>query len=313
MKIIVAYGGVSPEREVSLSSGAAVKKALEQAGFEAELEDITSPSDFVCKWSSMKADGVFIALHGGWGENGRFQACLESFGIPYTGSGPEACMLAMDKTMAKLVFCAHRIHVPAGISKRKDSKCGNRETAMLEEYGRLIVKPNSAGSTVGVSSASTLDELNTGLRGAWMVGDEAIIEAYIDGSEITATVWEKENGEVVVLPAVDIRPEGGFYDYEHKYTCGATQYICPAPLSPSVAERVACLAKRAHCSLGCRVYSRADFRITASGDVYILEVNTAPGLTATSLVPKAAEAAGVSFSEFVRSLVNVSFSIDRKN
>lgn len=311
MKIIVAYGGVSPEREVSLNSGAAVGKALEQAGFDVAFEDVKSPADFIRKWPSLKADGVFMALHGGWGENGRLQTCLEAFGIPYTGSGPEACMLAMDKNMSKLVFCAHRIQVPSGIIKHKDSKCGNREVALLGEYGYLIVKPNDGGSTVSVSKVSTLDELNRGLREVWKVGNEAIVEAFIPGSEITVTVWEREDGEVVALPAIDIRPEGGFYDYEHKYTSGATQYLCPAQLLPAVAEQVAILAKRAHCGLGCRVYSRVDFRVTASGDVYMLELNTAPGMTATSLVPKSAAAAGVSFSEFVKSLINVSFSIDR--
>lgn len=312
-KIVVAYGGVSPEREVSLASGAAVAKALGQAGFEVALEDVKSQSDFIKKWPSFEADGVFIALHGGWGENGRLQACLESFSIPYTGSGPEACMLAMDKTLAKLVFCAHRIPVPSGIVKHKDSKCGNRETAMLEEYGQLVVKPNCGGSTVGVSKVSNIEELGQGLSEAWKIEGEAIVEAFIPGREITVAVWEKEDGEVVALPAVDIQPKDGFYDYEHKYTSGATEYLCPAPLSESLAERLSDLSINAHNSLGCRVYSRADFRVTAGGDVYMLEINTAPGMTATSLVPKAAAAAGIDFPEFVKSVVNTSLAIERNS
>lgn len=311
MKIIVAYGGTSPEREVSLASGKAVAEALEQAGFEAVLEDIRRTSDFINKWPSLKGDGVYIALHGGWGENGRLQACLEEFGIPYTGSGPEACMLAMDKTVAKLIFGTRKIRVPAGILKHKGSKCGNREMAMLDEYARLIVKPNSAGSTVGVSQASSAEELAAGLNKAWEIEDEAIIEEYIPGREITVTVWEKENGEVVALPAIDIRPKDGFYDYEHKYTSGATEYLCPAPVSEALADRLASFAVKAHCSLGCRAYSRVDFRVTTDDDAYILELNTAPGMTATSLVPKAALAAGVCFPDFVKSIVNISFAIKR--
>ena len=312
MKIVVAYGGVSPEREVSLSSGLAVAKALEQAGFETLLEDVQSASGFIKKWPSLGADGVFVALHGGWGEDGRFQACLEAFGIPYIGSGPEACMLAMDKTVAKLIFAANKIPVPSGILKRKGSSCGNREIALLDEYGRLIVKPNSAGSTVGVTQVSRYEELAAALSEAWRIEDSAIVEAYIPGREITVAVWEKESGEIIALPAVDIRPKEGFYDYRNKYTAGATEYLCPAPFSPETSERVSRLAINAHCSLGCRSYSRVDFRVTSCCDIFMLEINTAPGMTATSLVPKAAAAFGVSFQEFLRSIIKVSFAINRR-
>lgn len=312
MKIVVAYGGTSPEREVSLSSGAAVAKAFEQAGFEVIAEDVKSPADLINKWPSLDADGVFIALHGGWGENGRLQACLEAFGISYTGSGPEACMLAMDKAKAKLVFSARKIPVAAGMLKRKGGKCGSREAALLDEYQQLIVKPNCGGSTVGVSRVSSMEELEVGLAEAWKIENEALIEAYIAGREITVAVREKENGEVEALPAIDIRPEGNFYDYEHKYTSGVTEYICPAPLSGELAERLASLAVGAHCALGCRAYSRSDFRVTADGDAYILETNTAPGMTANSLVPKAAAAAGIGFGDFLSGVARVSFAIDRE-
>lgn len=311
MKIIVACGGRSPEREVSLASGPAVAEALRQAGFEAVLEDVKHPVDFIKKWPSLKADGVFIALHGGWGENGRFQACLEAFGIPYTGSGPEACMLAMDKTLAKLVFSARGIPVPAGIVKRRGSDCNGREKAMLQEYGRLIVKPNSGGSTVGVTNVASSAELIKGLEKAWEVEDSAVVEAYIPGCEITVAVWERESDSAEALPAIDIRPRGGFYDYQHKYTSGVTEYLCPAPLSESAAGKLARFSREAHRCLGCRAYSRADFRVTADGGIYLLEINTAPGMTETSLVPKAAAAAGISFPEFVKSVVEVSFAIDR--
>lgn len=313
MKIVVVYGGTSPEREVSLASGASVAKALKHAGFEVILEDVASPSDFINKWPSFGAEGVFIALHGGWGENGRLQACLEAFDIPYTGSGPEACMMAMDKSKAKLVFSSFKIPVAEGLLAHKGCKCGNSEAALFDAYQQLIVKPNCGGSTVGVTRVASMAELEAGLIEAWEIEDAALVEAYIPGREITVTVWEKENGEVVALPAIDIRPQGDFYDYEHKYTSGATEYLCPAPLPETLAGRIAFLAVSAHRGLGCRAYSRSDFRVTAQDEVYILETNTAPGMTATSLVPKAAAAAGVNFGDFLSSVVSVSFAIDRRD
>lgn len=312
MKIVVAYGGTSPEREVSLASGAAVAEALEQTGYEVILEDVKSPSEFINRWPSFGADGVFIALHGGWGENGKLQASLEVFGIPYTGSGPEACMLAMDKTTAKLIFSSRKIPVAPGLLKRKGSKIGNREIALFEDHLQLIVKPNAGGSTVGVTRVSTMAELEAGLAEAWKIENEALIEAYIPGREITVAVQEKENGDVIALPAIDIIPKEGFYDYEHKYTSGATEYLCPAPLSAALAERLGYMAVSAHCGLGCSAYSRSDFRVTTDDRVYILETNTAPGMTATSLVPKAAAASGVSFGDFLSSVINVSFATDRQ-
>lgn len=312
MKIVVAQGGVSPEREVSLASGAAVAEALARAGFETTLYDVKSVPDFIGNWPELSADGVFIALHGGWGEDGRFQACLEAFGIPYTGSGSEACMLAMDKTVAKQIFTANKIPTPRGMLKRRGSSCGSREIAMLEEYGRLIVKPNSAGSTVGVAQATSLDELGLALEAAWRIEEMAIIEEYVQGREITIAVWERTDGETVPLPAIDIRPKDGFYDYRHKYTAGETEYLCPAPLSPEMERLLSQLAVEAHNSLGCRSYSRVDFRVTEGDDVRVLEINTAPGMTATSLVPKAAAAAGVSFPDFLKSVVEMSFPIDRR-
>lgn len=312
MKIVVAYGGTSPEREVSLASGAAIAEALEQIGYEVILEDVKSPSAFINKWPSFGADGVFIAFHGGWGENGKLQACLEAFDIPYTGSGPEACMLAMDKATAKLIFSSHKIPVAAGLFKCKGSKIGNREAALFEDHRELIVKPNAGGSTVGVTRVSTMAELEAGLAAAWRIEDQALIEAYIPGREITVAVHEKENGDVAALPAIDIRPKEGFYDYEHKYTSGATEYLCPAPLPAALAERLGSLAVSAHCGLGCRAYSRSDFRVTSDDCAYILETNTAPGMTATSLVPKAAAASGISFGTFLSSVIKVSFAIDRE-
>lgn len=314
MKIVVAYGGTSPEREVSLNSGRAVYEALSQKGHSVVLEDVLSPKEFVEKWHTFNADGVFIALHGDWGEDGRFQTCLDAFGIPYTGSGPEACMFAMDKTVAKLLFSINDLPMPEGGIVQKGESIGLREKEMLERYGALIVKPNSGGSTVGVTLAKTAEELREGIDNCWKAyenEDKALVEQYIPGSEITVPVWENENGDVISLPAIDIRPRGGFYDYKNKYTSGCTEYICPADFSNETSRKIGDLAVLAHKSLGCRSYSRVDFRVT-EGEPYLLEVNTAPGMTSTSLVPKSAKAYGLEFGEFLESLIEVSFSIKRR-
>lgn len=314
MKIVVAYGGTSPEREVSLNSGRAVYEALSQKGHSVLLEDVLSLKEFVEKWHTFNADGVFIALHGDWGEDGRFQTCLDAFGIPYTGSGPEACMFAMDKTVAKLLFSINDLPMPEGGIVQKGESIGLREKEMLERYGALIVKPNSGGSTVGVTLAKTAEELREGIDNCWKAyenEDKALVEQYIPGSEITVPVWENENGDVISLPAIDIRPRGGFYDYKNKYTSGCTEYICPADFSNETSRKIGDLAVLAHKSLGCRSYSRVDFRVT-EGEPYLLEVNTAPGMTSTSLVPKSAKAYGLEFGEFLESLIEVSFSIKRR-
>lgn len=311
MKIVVACGGTSPEREVSLNSGSAVFNALKNAGFDVLIEDVTSPRSFVEKWDSLCADGVFVALHGGWGEDGRFQACLEAFGIPYTGSGPEACMLSMDKNVSKQIFIQNGIKVPPAVLKERGSAINPVDADMLERYGRLIVKPKGGGSTVGVSQVTTANELAEGLSAAWELEETALVEQYIPGREITVPVWENPDGKVIALPAIDIRPKVGFYDYKNKYTSGCTEYICPAPFSDETASRLSEAAVVAHRSLGCRAYSRVDFRVTDGDEIYALEVNTAPGMTATSLVPKSAKAYGMDFADFLKSVIDVSFRINR--
>jgi D-alanine-D-alanine ligase len=311
MKIGVACGGVSPEREVSLRSGAAVGKALTDAGNEVSVIDITHPADFLTEARAKSYDAIFIALHGGWGEDGRFQSALESFGLPYTGPGPLACALAMDKEKAKVVMSAAGVRVPRGITvergRHRDEACAE----MLKRHGKVVVKPNSGGSTVCVTIASEIEQVKRGIEEAWRKDDRVLVEEYIPGYEATVAVMEEDDGRSVALPPVHINPKEGFYDYKNKYTSGSTEYICPADFSEEVTAKLSEMAIAAHDSLGCRVYSRADFRITEEGEVCALEVNTAPGMTALSLVPKAAAAYGLDFPDFLERVVRLSLAVDR--
>jgi len=315
MKIVVACGGTSPEREVSLNTGESVASALAEAGHDVIKADIRSPEELVLNWQDYGADGVFIALHGDWGEDGTIQACLGAHGIPYTGSGAEACMFGMYKDVARFLFDSNSVKVAEGYAKPKGSSFDVRDAALLEKYGQLIVKPNSGGSTVGLTIVKSEKDFNPALEFAWnsyIYEDKALVEQFIHGKEATCPVWERANGDVIALPVIEICPKVGFYDYKNKYTHGSTEYLCPAPFSKELTEKIQQAALAAHKSLGCRVCSRTDFRITDDGEVYALEANLVPGMTSTSLVPKAAKAFGVSFPEFVDEMVKVSFGIKRK-
>ena len=301
-RVAVLCGGEGAEREVSLRSGAAVCAALCEAGWCAEavdlrsLEDVPSLKGFVA---------AFVAMHGAWGEDGRLQARLDAMGLPYTGSDPGACALAMDKWLSREAFQRAELALPKGVLLTSGAaNLKDVRTALGED---VVVKPCCGGSTVGVSilKGVTQDGLDAAVELARREYDGAVlIEEYIDGPELTAAVWERD-GEAKALPIIEIAPHTGFYDYSNKYTSGATDYLVPAPLAPETAQRLSAAAEAAHRALGCRDYSRADFRLGRDGTPRILEVNTAPGMTATSLVPKAARAAGVEFSDFTVGLVRM--------
>lgn len=298
-RVAVLCGGDSREREVSLRSGKAVADALNEAGFYADMIDLLrlEEADRVKGY-----DGAFIAMHGDWGEDGRLQARLSEMGIPYTGSGPHACALAMDKWEAQKIFASAGIPVPKSVFLPK-----NYDDVVREIGRNIVVKPCAGGSTVGVSIIPELtpQNLNDAVRLAReSYAGEVIAEEYIPGHEITCAVWEN-NGVTEALPVIEIKPHEGYYDYANKYTKGATEYICPAEIDDETAKRIGDYAVKAHNALGCRAYSRADFRLSPEGEAYILEVNTAPGMTATSLVPKAAKARGISMAEFVKAIMNM--------
>ena len=298
-RVAVLCGGDSREREVSLRSGRAVCDALNETGFNAEYIDLHSMNEIECVRGY---DGVFIAMHGDWGEGGTLQARLNDMHIPYTGSGPKASSLAMDKWQACKIFMNAGIRIPKGILLPDDFN-----DAVSKLGRRIVVKPCSGGSTVGITiiDDATPEKLNSAYELAVESYEGSVMaEEYISGREFTCAVWE-HNGEVKALPVIEIVPHEGFYDYSNKYTAGATEYIVPAVVEADIAETISDFAVRAHKSLGCSGYSRSDFRVDSEGRVYILEVNTAPGMTATSLVPKAARATGVSMSEFVSEIMNM--------
>lgn len=289
-KIAVLKGGWSPEREVSLSSGAEAAKALRAAGYEAYEIDVDR--DVALRLHEAKPDAVFNALHGQWGEDGCVQGILEVMNLPYTHSGVLASSLAMDKQRAKAVFEDAGIPSPTGkIVSRAEAAGGH---VMAPPY---VIKPNAQGSSVGVYIIREGDnrppaELTSK---EWALGDDVLVETFIPGRELTVAVMGDR-----ALALTEITTSLAFYDYEAKYAAGGSQHVIPADVPGEVAERCLDLALRAHDALGCRGLSRADFRYDPSADgeqLYCLEVNTQPGLTPTSLAPEQAAHLGISFSE----------------
>lgn len=307
-RVHVLFGGDSPEREVSLSSGRAVCEGLAQAGVDVVPFEMDRKEDLARLLSGGAVELAFIALHGGWGEDGRLQAALDLAGIPFTGSGPGACFCAMDKELSRALFASAGVPHPEGKVLRKviagDIPMEELE-GCFERWGEMIVKPSGGGSTVGVTRVREFRELMPALEQAWRYDSKAIVEEFIPGRELTVTVME-ENGLPFALPAVEIVPASGFYSYESKYTPGATRYLVPAPLDEVEARTLETAALEAHRCLGCRVYSRVDFRLDPEGRPFVLEANTAPGMTSTSLVPKAARAKGWSFPELLERIARES-------
>lgn len=289
-RIAVLKGGWSPEREVSLVSGAEAAKALREAGYEAFEIDVGR--DLGLRLAEAKPDAVFNALHGQWGEDGCVQGLLEVMGLPYTHSGVLASSLAMDKQRAKAVFEDADIPAPPGkIVSRKDAAGGH---VMDPPY---VIKPNAQGSSVGVYIIREGDNRPPAELSSkeWALGDEVLVEKFIPGRELTVAVMGDR-----ALCVTEITTSLAFYDYEAKYADGGSKHVLPAELPKHIAERCLDLSLRAHQSLGCRGLSRADFRYdpTMKGEqLYCLEVNTQPGLTPTSLAPEQAAHLGMSFSD----------------
>lgn len=297
MNIAVFMGGSSPERQVSLASGKAVVEGLRQAGHRVtpfDVEWLGSRSLLSAVESVMDGgfDLVFLILHGGLGENGGVQALLETAGLIYTGSGVAASAVAMDKDFSKHLFARHGIPTAPWIGGRAEDMNPDR---IARELGwPCIVKPSDQGSTVGLSLVNGPSDLPEAVAAATGYADKIIAEAYLSGAELTVPIVAGQ-----ALPVIEIRPSRELYDYECKYTPGMTEYLVPAPVSADFAARLQELALRVWRVLDLRDVARIDFRLDAEGEPRCLEANTLPGMTATSLVPKSARAAGIEFPELV--------------
>jgi D-alanine-D-alanine ligase len=292
MRIAVLKGGPSAEREVSLRSGAAVASALREAGHEVEEVDVKGPNFAVAP----KTEAVFLALHGTFGEDGQVQAILEKMGMPYTGSGIESSRLAFDKVATKKKFESQGVPTPPYAVMKKSA----RDIPRLKQAFPWVVKPNKQGSSVGISIVREEGELAKSVKLAFESDDEILLEAFIPGREMTIAVLGDE-----ALKVVEIKPKSGWYDYQNKYTKGATEYLVPAPVTKHQELCLQTLAVQAHKCLGCRDVSRVDVRMDPNDQNFVLEVNTLPGMTETSLLPKAAAAAGITFPQLCDRLVRM--------
>jgi D-alanine-D-alanine ligase len=296
LKIAVLMGGPSAEREVSLRSGNAVAKALTAVGAEVVPMDIPGAGFAI----PADADVAFLAVHGTFGEDGTLQRILEDNGIAYTGSDSKASAIAFDKIAAKETFLAAGIPTPA----YEAFEPGHVPERRLARLGYpLVVKPSRQGSSVGISIVAGEAELAGACGVAGRHDRRLLAEQYISGRELTVGILDGQ-----ALPVIEIRPSRDFFTYEAKYTKGETDYFVPAALDRDIESETKSLALRAHESLGCRDYSRVDLMLSAHGELFVLEVNTIPGFTETSLLPKAARAAGIEFPDLCARLVQLALA-----
>ena len=294
-------GGRSLEREVSLRSGHNAEAALRRLGHD--VLPVDADEHLVRTLRAERPDSAFIALHGKGGEDGTVQELLEILGIPYTGSGVRACERSMDKVVAKALFEDAGIPTPPAFAFSEDAfrELGAADTLGLirERLGLpLVVKPAKQGSALGVAVAHEPGEIPRALMAALSYDDRVVLERFVPGREIAVSVLGTDAPEA--LPAVEARPrDRAFYDFEARYTPGMTDFVAPAPLEPAQADLAARLALGCYSALGCRGFGRVDMILDPDGGFWVLELNAIPGLTDTSLMPKAAEAAGMDFDELI--------------
>jgi len=294
-KIAVIMGGLSPEREVSLTSGHAVVDALRAGGYNAVPVEFTGPS-VLEDINSAAPDVAFIALHGSLGEDGRMQGMLEILNIPYTGSGVLGSAVSMDKVTTKKLLGYHGIETAGFFTANR------RDVSGVDELARglglsLVVKPANLGSTIGMGFVHSWEELAPAVEEAFKHDENIVVERFIEGRELTVGILAGR-----ALPVVEIVAPGGVYDYKAKYGSNETRYVCPAELPEKTAGMLQETALRVFEILNGYSMGRVDFRLSPTGEAYVLEMNTIPGLTGTSLLPKAAKAAGISFLELIETM-----------
>jgi len=310
-RVVVLAGGLSHEREVSLRSGRRVAEALRDTGLEVEERDVDAA--LAPDFARDRPGCVFPLLHGEPGEDGALREVLSLLDVPFVGSGAAACRVAFDKPIAKTVVAAVGMRTPESVTLPAETfreiGAASMMGSLIERLGLpLVVKPAKGGSALGCSVVRSAAEMPGAMINCFAYGQVALIERLVLGSEVTVPVVDLGSGPET-LPAVEIRPDGGVYDYSARYTAGATEFEVPAPLPDAVAARCSEVALAAHRALGLRDISRSDLIVDPSGVVWFLEVNVAPGMTETSLVPLSVQAAGLDLGRLCADLVRA--AVDR--
>ncbi len=311
-RIGVLMGGQSSERDVSIRSGLAIYQGLQELGYDVVAIDVDR--DVVTRLKKEKIRVAFLALHGGTGENGAMQGLLEVLGIPYTGSGVLASALAMDKEMSKKIFIAHGLNVAPYIVVRQKTGREKADAGVADISGAFVypdipeiefgppwvVKPAAEGSSIGVCIVRERQNLNTAIEESFRFGRRVLVEQFIEGRELHIGILGNR-----ALGGVEVRPSKEFYNYEAKYTSGLTEYIIPPQIDEEAMERVKSDALNAHMALGCSGADRVDFIMDHDHRPFILEVNTLPGMTETSLLPKIAKSAGMEFNNLIEEILRI--------
>jgi D-alanine-D-alanine ligase len=299
LHVVVLMGGWSSERDVSLTSGKGVADALRKRGWS-RVTELDMDRDVAVRLAELGPDVVFNALHGTPGEDGTVQGMMDLMGLKYTHSGLETSVIAIDKELTKMVLVPHGIRMPAG--RIIESESVHREDPMARPY---VLKPVNEGSSVGVAIVTADGNygspIGRDVPGPWQEFDRLLAEPFVKGRELTVAVLRDE-----ALAVTELQPKAGFYDYAAKYTDGLTVHICPAEIPDEIAKSMMDMAAKAHRLLGCKGASRSDFRWDdeqGEAGIYLLEVNTQPGMTPLSLVPEQAKLRGISYDELVERLI----------
>lgn len=305
-EVAVLAGGLSLERQISLRSGARVAHALAERGYPVTRLDVDS--ELVPRLATGRFDVAFLALHGAIGEDGTIQSILEMLGLPYTGPDQLASALAWEKPIAKGLYGRAGVPTPPHITLSASAFRDTGVTAIIDRIGNelglpLVVKPATGGSALGISQVDQIRELPAAVVGALSYAEAVLIERHVAGTEVAVSVVDGEP-----LPAVEIQPKEGSYDFVARYTAGATEFHVPARLDQAVRDRCAEVALAAYDAVGCRHISRADLIVDAQGDPWLLELDTCPGLTETSLLPMAAQAAGMNLGELAERLLGLTLA-----
>jgi len=309
--VAVLQGGRSLERQVSLKSGARVEDALQRLGHRAVAIDIGS--DLVARLTDLAPDAAFVALHGRDGEDGTIQELLEVLGIPYTGSGVAACIRCWDKVLTKHLLRDAGIPTPDfhAFSETAFRELGAAQALPAIEQQLsfpLVVKPAAQGSALGIKFARGASDVPAAIVSAFSYDRKVLLERYVPGRDLAVSIVEQD-GEPLALPVVEALPEGrDFYDFEARYEIGRTRFVCPAELPDEAAARIQELAVAAYRALGCAGFARVDLMLRGDGEPFVLEANSVPGLTETSLLPQAADAAGITFDALVERILGIALS-----